>query len=503
MADNTFAWETWEAPDGRFLYCSPSCLRITGYSREEFTGDSTLLGRIVHPEDRGRILSHLSSVDAAPAHAPLVFRIVRLDGAIRWIEHECQPIHAEDGTFLGRRGSHRDHTERRNLELQILRMQRQESLGRIASGVAHDLNNILSPIMMAGDLLQGSALDPAAQRYVELLRSSAARGADLVKQLLLYSRGIDGQPSDVDLSEEVRSAIRLVTETFPKHIDVRLNLPSDKSPIRADPTQLQQVVLNLCVNARDAMPESGTLTLSVERVELDEEARLTNPNARPGVYAVLAVADTGTGIPADVLDNIFDPFFTTKPLGQGSGLGLSTVQGIVAAHGGFVEVRTQPDGGSQFSVYFPSAPSVAQRAATADLTPPPHRGNGQLILVVDDEKIVGEMTQRLLHANGYTVLRADGGLQAIEIFSRKRESICAVLTDLCMPQLDGFATIQRLAELDENVRVLAVSGLEQLRDKALNTSPVVRRFLAKPWQKNQLLAALHEVLTATDRRTIA
>ena len=231
VADNTFAWETWEAPDGRFLYCSPSCLRITGYSREEFTGDSTLLDRIVHPEDRGRISSHLSSVDEAPAHQPLVFRIVRLDGAVRWIEHECQPIHAEDGTFLGRRGSHRDHTERRNLELQILRMQRQESLGRIASGVAHDLNNILSPIMMAGDLLQSSALDPAAQRYVELLRSSAARGADLVKQLLLYSRGIDAQPSDVDLCEEVRSALRLVTETFPKHIDIRLNLPSERSPI--------------------------------------------------------------------------------------------------------------------------------------------------------------------------------------------------------------------------------------------------------------------------------
>ena len=497
VADHTVDWEWWRAPDGRFLYCSPSCLRMTGYSRSEFTADPTLLDRIVHPEDGARMWSHLHSTDTR-TRGTLEFRIVRRDGAVRWIEHDCQPIHTDDGTFLGWRAGNRDHTERRGLEAQILRMQRQESVGRIASGVAHDLNNILSPIMMAGDLLQAVPLEPAARRCVDLLRASAARGADLVKQLLLYSRGVDGQPTTVDLCEEVRSTLGLVRETFPKHINIRVNLPAERTPIRADRTQLQQVILNLCVNARDAITESGTLTLAVERVELDADARLSNPRAHPGVYAVLAVTDTGTGMAADVLDSIFDPFFTTKPPGESSGLGLSTVQGIVTAYDGFIEVRTQPGEGSQFSVYFPSAETFVQAAASEE-APAPAPGSGRTVLVVDDENLLGEMTKRLLEANGYTVIRADDGAQAIDIFRRKRRSIQVVLMDLCMPGLDGFATIERLETIDPSVRVIAVSGLEQLREKALQTSPVVKRFLAKPWKRNQLLTAVHEVISATGR----
>lgn len=501
VADNTYDWEWWRTDDGTFLYCSPSCARVTGYSREAFMADPDLHDRLVHPDDRRSVREHGGNRDAS-APELLEFRMRHLDGTIRWIERICRPILADDGTALGRRGSNRDITDRKRLEAQILRMQRQECLGRMASGIAHDLNNILSPIMMAGDLLRDGSLTSQEQRFVELLRTSAVRGADLVKQLLIYGRGVEGPRTELDLREEVRSTARLVSETFPNHIEIRLELPAGASPIQADRTQLHQVILNLCVNARDAMPEHGTLTLAVEHVELDADARLSNPRAQPGVYAVLAVADTGTGMPAEVIDHAFDPFFTTKPLGEGSGLGLSTAQGIVAAHGGFIEVRSQPGEGSQFSVYFPVAPQVAERA-TVEVVPAPRAGSGQLVLVVDDEKIVGEMTQRLLQANGYNVLRADEGPQAIEIVRRKNGAVQVVLMDLCMPRVDGFATIQRLEELDPSVRVIAVSGMAQLREKALRTSPVVRGFVAKPWKKDQLLAALHDVLAASDRGGVA
>jgi CheY-like chemotaxis protein len=383
------------------------------------------------------------------------------------------------------------------MESQLLRMQWQESLGRLASGIAHDLNNVLAPVMMAGDLLQTAPLNENGRECVEMIRASAARGADMVKQLLLYSRGADGRRSNLEPARVVREVVRMVKETFPKDIEVRLTLADAPWLVEADRTQIHQVVLNLCVNARDAMPTGGVLTLGTECIEIDTPVPSRYPQARPGRYVVLMVSDTGTGIPHEFVDKIFDPFFTTKPQGQGTGLGLSTVQGIVAGHGGFVDVQTEPRRGSTFRVYLPSTGTAGEAAdedpGGASGVP---RGSGQTILLVDDEVMVRNLVQRSLETAGYVVVTADGAEQALAIYKRLGSRIGLVLMDLWMPHVNGFTAIQRLAKMDRQVRVIAISGLAEARDEALRLGPVVRHFLVKPWRTRELLQIVSEVLAS-------
>jgi PAS domain S-box-containing protein len=500
VADNTYDWEWWVAPDGRFLYCSPSCDRITGCSREQLEADHRLFDRLIHPEDRERVRDRITSERTLDERG-MEFRLVHPDGTLRWVDLVHQPIWGPDGRFLGQRGSARDITERKRLESLVLRMQRQESLSRLSSGIAHDLNNILAPIMMAGDLLQTASLTNAERECVEMIRTSSERGADMVRQLLTYSRGVDGHRAQINPVAVVRDVARMVAETFPKGIDVRLNMPADAWPVDADRTQLHQVVLNLCVNARDAMPRGGTLSITLERVDLDEIGASLLPPARPGPYVVLTVADTGQGIPGDILDKIFDPFFTTKEAGQGTGLGLSTVHGIVASHGGVVDVHSTPGMGSEFRVYLPSAPvrtADAGDESDAAIT----RGTGQRVLVVDDERLVREMLRFSLESHGYSVTVADSGAQALELYGRSPGEFDVVLMDTWMPHMDGLSTTRRLADIDPSARVIAMSGLAEVRETALATSPVVKLFLMKPWRTVDLLNAIHDVYIDQEKEGI-
>jgi two-component system, cell cycle sensor histidine kinase and response regulator CckA len=293
----------------------------------------------------------------------------------------------------------------------------------------------------------------------------------------------------------------MVSETFPKGIDVRMNMPADAWPVDADRTQLHQVVLNLCVNARDAMPDGGTLSIALERVDLDEVGASLLPPARPGPYVVLTVADTGHGIRGDILDKIFDPFFTTKEAGQGTGLGLSTVHGIVASHGGVVDVHSAPGFGSEFRVYIPVAPvRSADTAADTDADAP--WGSGQRVLVVDDERLVREMLRYSLESRGYAVTVADSGAQAIEVYEHAPGEFDLVLMDTWMPHMDGLSAIRRLAEIDPHARVIAMSGLAEVRETALATSPVVKLFLMKPWRTVDLLVAIHDVCADQEKEGI-
>jgi signal transduction histidine kinase len=388
-------------------------------------------------------------------------------------------------------------SELREREAQVLRMQRQESLGRLASGIAHDLNNVLAPIMMAGDLLQTAALNENERECVEMVRASSARGADMVRQLLLFSRGADGRRAKLDPSRIVRDVARMITETFPKDIQVRLEMPSTACLVEADATQLHQVVLNLCVNARDAMPHGGTLSMTLERVEIDGESAELHPPAQAGPYVVFIVADSGTGIAPDIVDKIFDPFFTTKPAGQGTGLGLSTVQGIVASHGGFVDVQSRPGSGTAFRVYLPHAAGAEADDAASSADGDAPRGAGQTILVVDDERMVRSLIKRTLQDYGYRVLVAEGGAQALNVFDSSPDPVDLVMVDMWMPHMDGATTIRRLARRDPNTRVIAMSGLSEMRDQVLRSSPVVKRFIVKPWRTKDLLTTIDDVVNTT------
>jgi nitrogen-specific signal transduction histidine kinase/ActR/RegA family two-component response regulator len=383
--------------------------------------------------------------------------------------------------------------QRQKAEAHLLRAQRIESIGTLASGIAHDLNNMLSPILMSAGLLHGNVPEPFRE-LVSMIETSAERAASVVKQVLTFARGIEGERLPLQPKHLVREMEKIVAETFPRLIRLESRLPSDLSLIEGDVTQLHQVLLNLCVNARDAMPDGGTLRIEADDFEVDEEYASMTPDARVGHYVRLRVSDTGSGIPRHLVEKIFDPFFTTKPLGKGTGLGLSTVVGIVKSHEGFLDVRSEMGKGATFEVYLPvafgDAPSVPHEEATASPT-----GRGELILVVDDESTIRKVTQSVLTQNGYRTLAAGDGAEALSIFASQIDRIDAVFTDVMMPLVDGVALCRALKKMDPEVRIVAATGcaeenrLQELR--SLN----IGRVLGKPFTTGALLTALDEALT--------
>jgi CheY-like chemotaxis protein len=362
--------------------------------------------------------------------------------------------------------------------------------------VAHDLNNILSPIMMSAPLLRMDEL-PADDfdRLVDTIETNAQRGSDIVRQLLAFGRGLEGERVVVQPRHIIKEMVKIARETFPKNLTVTADLPEQLWPIIGDPTHLHQVLLNLCINARDAMPGGGTLKLTAENVLLDEHYVAQNPEAKAGPFLCLRVSDTGTGIPKAILDKIFEPFFTTKEAGKGTGLGLATVMGIVKSHAGLIQVQSEVGKGSTFSVMLPAAPNASAVAEETSREPLP-TGHGETILLVDDEPGILAATRKLLERHSYQVLIATDGAEALTLFTRQRASIALVITDVMMPVMDGVALTRVIRKLAPDARVIASSGLE--RDarfeelRALGVTTV----LTKPYPAEKLLRTLRELLPA-------
>ncbi len=385
-----------------------------------------------------------------------------------------------------------DVTERRQLEQQFLRAQRMESIGRLVSGMAHDLNNLFVPILLGVRMLSQDTLDPEKRaRALGMIQRSAERGADLVRQVLAFARGMEGERALLDVRTIVQEVAHLLQETFPSTIRIEIQVDDALWSVQGDATQLQQVLMNLCVNARDAMPEGGHLLLAAENVRVDEPYARRVLEARPGPYVRLTVSDTGTGIPHDILDKIFEPFFTTKPVGKGSGLGLSTVYSIVRSHGGFINVYSEPGQGTTFRVYLPAAPEV--EATAAEVETPTYRGAGEGILLVDDEPFVLEAAREALEQLGYRVYPATQGREALEQLEAHAADIRAVITDLVMPEMDGLALIRAIRERWPELPVVASSGLHGGRADAARQAGACA-FLHKPYTAEKLAAILHQVL---------
>jgi len=386
-----------------------------------------------------------------------------------------------------------DVTEMRKLETKFLRSQRMESIGTLAGGIAHDLNNVLSPILMAVGLLRKQIDDARGRRILETLDTSAQRGADMIRQILTFARGAEGERVPLQPGHLIREMQKIADETFPKSIAVHADVADGLWIVSGQATPLQQVLMNLCVNARDAMPQGGTLSLAAENVSLDERAARNNPKARAGPYVLIKVADTGSGIPPEVMDRIFDPFFSTKGLGHGTGLGLSTTLSIVESHGGFIDVYTEVGRGTAFNVYLPALPAGAeQRAAAAVQTVP--TGSGELVLVVDDEPSILEITRETLEDHGYRVLTAPNGRAAVATYERHRGEIKVVLTDMSMPLMDGPTAIKTLLAVDPAVRIIACSGLRSDPGAEQVKGLKVKAFLTKPYTASTLLRTLQKVL---------
>jgi CheY-like chemotaxis protein len=332
--------------------------------------------------------------------------------------------------------------------------------------------------------------DPSSQNLLEIISTSANRGADMVRQVLSFARGVEGRRIDVRISDLLQEIGKIANDTFLKSIMVNLTIPTDLWAVTGDPTQLHQVLLNLCVNARDSMPVGGTLSLAAENVNFDVHDAGLHPGSTPGRYVIVEVRDTGTGIAPDVLEKIFDPFFTTKEIGKGTGLGLSTTQAIVKNHGGFIEVSSEIGIGTAFRIYLPVSAGVSGRVAR--VVPELPRGHGELILIVDDETTVRQITRQTLEVFGYSVLLATDGSDAGTVYAARHQEIAIVLTDMMMPVMDGVATIQSLKRINPAVRIIAASGGHAGEVSHLG----VRHFLQKPYTAETLLKALAEVLAA-------
>lgn len=421
------------------------------------------------------------------------------DGGELTVESRWSLVRDEQGAPQCILSINTDITARKKLEQQFLRAQRMESIGTLAGGIAHDINNILSPIMMSIDLLRMYVTDEDGMHIIEMMASSAKRGAEMVKQVLSFARGVEGKAEEVRVSLVVEDLLRIIEDTFPKNIRVETRLQPDLWPVNADPTQIHQVMLNLCVNARDAMPDGGRLAIKVQNILIDEQQAALNLEAHPGPYLAIEIEDTGHGIAPEILDKIFDPFFTTKAQGKGTGLGLSTTLAIMKTHGGFISAQSEPGEGSRFRIHLPATTELGWETVDSSITDLP-RGMGETVMVVDDEIFIRQVTSRTLESFGYKVLLAANGSEAITTYVEHQDEIALVLTDMMMPVMDGPSTIRTLKRLNPFIRIIGASGINAKSNVARAVSAGADHFLTKPFTAETLLKTIRQTLKESPPR---
>ncbi len=475
--------------DNIITYWNKSAERLYGWSAAEVIGRTVkdLLYR--DPDAFEQALEHTRD------HGEWVgeMRHITRDSRDLVIESHWTLVRNTKGEPNGYLVINTDISEHRKLEHQFLRAQRLESIGTLAGGIAHDLNNILAPISMAIELLKMRAPDARGTELLDTIAASAKRGADMVGQVLSFARGIEGRRVEVHPLHLVNEVGKIMRDTLLKNTRFEVSAGPELWTVRGDPTQLHQVLVNLCVNARDAVSANGEISLTACNVEIDTTFAEMNLESKPGPHVCIQVADNGSGIPAEIMDKIFDPFFTTKSVGKGTGLGLSTSMAIVKSHGGFIRTTSEPSLGTRFRVYLPAFPDIAEV--------PPHRpipishGNGETILIADDEAFIRDITKEALQTFGYRTLLAASGDEAVAIYAKHRDEIDAVITDMMMPGMDGVTTIRSLMEINPAVRIIATSGIIANKELAHAAGVGVRMFIAKPCSAEMLLNTLGNLLS--------
>jgi PAS domain S-box-containing protein len=486
-------WD-WDVTSGR-VDRSEGFAALFGYGNEAVAPELAAWSARIHDEDRARVVAGIrGALDGDEDTWQDTYRFARADGTFSQVVDRGTILRDDDGRAVRVIGAVVDDSDRHELEQQYLRAQRLESIGTLAGGIAHDLNNVLAPILMATDLLALDELSPDQQELVDTIASSARRGAGMVRQVLTFARGVSTERRPVDVGDLLTDVERVARDTFPKSIAVEVHRPADPVLVSGDEVQLQQVLINIAVNARDAMTEGGTLRLGAELEVIDDAYASMVPGARPGRHVRITIADTGTGMDGAVLERLFEPFFTTKEPGRGTGLGMSTSHAIVLAHVGFIEVDSEVGQGTTFRVHLPVAtePTATPRPGQAVDAP---RGGGEVVLVVDDETSVRAVTQQTLEVAGYRVVTARDGAHAVAVYAERGDEIALVFTDVMMPVMDGTAAINALRRIDPDVRVLATSGLMTHLRGLTEPAP----FLAKPFTTESLLRAVAAALAPAGR----
>jgi two-component system cell cycle sensor histidine kinase/response regulator CckA len=475
--------------DDRIMFWNSGAERVYGWSAAEAMGQP--MGELIFADESGRAALVEQLLETGEFHGEIKHRTK--DGRDVIVNSRATLIRNDDGTPRSVLGIGTDVTDQKNLETQLLRAQRLESIGTLASGVAHDLNNILTPIMMCAEVLRQKPSEEDASSSIALIEESARRGASIVKQVLTFARGVEGERVLIKPSHLIEEMVDIARKTFPKSIEISGRYPDDLWSIKGDPTQLHQVLLNLSVNARDAMPNGGSLVVWAENFTVDEHFASMTPEARVGQFVALRVSDTGTGMPRAMIDKIFDPFFTTKEVGKGTGLGLSTVLGIVKSHGGFVSVYSEQGKGTAFKLFLP-ATVTHEELEQSKSSVVPIQGNGELILVVDDEPNILGITKMILEKHHYDVLLAGDGPEALAIFAQRMQSIRLVLTDVSMPYMDGAALARALKKMKSDLPIIASTGQGEQAGLADFEALGVKNILAKPYNTQQLLATVRDTL---------
>jgi PAS domain S-box-containing protein len=476
--------------EGRILFWNKGAERMYGWTSQEVKGID-LDGFL---EKNPKKFSEVNNLTIKNDEWSGELQHFTRDGTELTIESRWTLIRGQDGQPKSTLAINTDITDRKKIEGQFLRSQRMESIGTLAGGIAHDLNNILAPILMSIELLKTPSDSSEKKTILDTIEGSAKRGADIVRQVLSFARGMEGERIEVQPKQLLKDLALIIRDTFPKDIRLNFSVPGDSWTILGDPTQIHQVLLNLCVNARDAMPNGGNLSISVENCILDEQYLAMNLQAKSGRYLKFIVTDSGMGIPATLIDKIFEPFFTTKELNKGTGLGLSTVAAIVKSHGGVINVYSDRGKGTVFTIYLQAMEisSQARKEQTEHANLP--RGNDELILVVDDEVPLLTITSRTLTTFGYRVLTAVDGADALGIYLQHKNEISAVVTDMMMPVMDGPAMIHALIKINPAIKIVAASGLNMNGSVAKASGEGVKHFLTKPYTAGTLLKTLRTIL---------
>jgi PAS domain S-box-containing protein len=506
IADFTYDWECWVASDGSYNYMSPSCERITGYHADEFLEDPALMERIVHPADRGRVIRHLrEDINAGDPHS-LIFRIITRNGEERWIAHVCQPVFSPGGRNLGRRVSNRDITrykraqaEKVELEAQLRQANKMQAIGTLAGGIAHDFNNILSPIIMYTEItLREMRPDNELRPYLEQVLKSSRRASDLVKQILTISRQTERQRGMVQLSPMVKESLKLLRASLPATIDIRPEIASQWDWVLADPTEIYQIVMNLCTNAAHAMADKGgVLTVGLDNMELKQEQTAHGLSVKPGNYLRLSIQDTGSGMEPELMERIFEPYFTTKEVGVGTGLGLALVHGLVKNCGGGINVSSEPGKGTVFQILLPLM-ETEEPVGPEPVRPMP--GGKERILLVDDEPDIVTAAEIILRRLGYEVMGLTDGNDALAVFQAGPDSFDLIITDLTMPQLTGLDLAEEILALRPEIPIIACTGYGESVTLEKARALGIREIILKPIIPTQLAETIRQLLDANQNQ---
>jgi len=473
----------------RFTYCNRAAESLTGWTEADLLENSLFeVFNDITPSQMEVVWRQAR--DAAGWRGEIMLR--KRDGEMRWWNLGVSAVAEADQAVTGHILIGTDITDQKALHEQFLRVQRLENIGMLSAGIAHDLNNVLSPVGMVATLLRSRLSEERDLRMLDTLEKSAERGADLVKQILSFAHGAKGDLRSVQVKHIGRDVAAMIRHTFPKDIVFEEEIPSDLWVVNANPTQIHQVIMNLCVNARDAMPEGGTLRLRMQNCTGECRGKTADTETKADNYICIEVEDTGTGIPEELQDKIFSPFFSTKAAGKGTGLGLSTVRGIVENHQGSIGVESEPGQGAKFSICLPAIPAHHDSRPPFEENAAP-RGLGELVLVAEDEVMIRNLLQDALETEGYQVVTAVNGSAAAEIFLARSPEIGLVITDMLMPQYGGDFLIQAVWAIDPSVKVIAITGMDQKEALAkVSVQAKVAAWVRKPFEVAKLMRLVSE-----------